>query len=357
VKIYKRAFVLGKFLPPHKGHRALIDLAASFSQHVVVAVEEQKNEKISVSDRAQIVRSFVPYNVSVKELRGHHPQSPQESASEEDFWAHWSKTIKSIACDVDVIVSSDDYGKRLADDLGADWIRCDRNIFPTSATKIKDNLWENFSDLVEQSQSILARRVTLLGAESTGKSTLAKNLSSVFDAALVPEYAEYHIKNHPPLYDKKFFQSMIAGQTGYRAAFGRDKKIIIEDSSAVTTALYAHEFGHVDLAKQILKSATESPPHLVIVSKLNGSRFAPDVHREGNEEKRHAHEKMLLEWLEKNKWNYVTVEGDWDERFQMAQEHMENFVSTWARAGWEDWTASPNQVKYKNEKRNSPKMA
>ena len=136
MKVYKRAFVIGKFLPPHAGHRALIDLASSFAQHVVVAVEQQKNEAIPVAHRAQIVRSFAPYNVSVKELLGQHPQSPSESNNEKEFWEHWTKTIKSIVSDVDVIVSSDDYGAKLASDLGVDWIKCDRAVFPTSATKI-----------------------------------------------------------------------------------------------------------------------------------------------------------------------------------------------------------------------------
>ena len=59
---------------------------------------------------------------------------------------------------------------------------------PISATAIREDPWANWRYLGPGVRAWYARRVCLMGAESTGKTTLAEALARVYDTVWVPEY-------------------------------------------------------------------------------------------------------------------------------------------------------------------------
>ncbi len=52
MKKYNKALVIGKFMPLHKGHLALIDFAATQARTVSVCVTGHDGEVISSAERA-----------------------------------------------------------------------------------------------------------------------------------------------------------------------------------------------------------------------------------------------------------------------------------------------------------------
>jgi len=70
------------------------------------------------------------------------------------------------------------------------------------------------------------KRLTLLGPESVGKTTLAERLAKRFDTQLVPEYGR--------TYDKKYMQSRFKQGKGWRE---QDLLAIAETHAAMREAL------------------------------------------------------------------------------------------------------------------------
>ena len=60
MKKYNKALVIGKFLPLHKGHLALIDFAATQAETVSVCVTGHDGEVISCTKRARwVIESYM----------------------------------------------------------------------------------------------------------------------------------------------------------------------------------------------------------------------------------------------------------------------------------------------------------
>ena len=91
---------------------------------------------------------------------------------------------------MDFVFGSETYIQKLAEVLTAKpfFVDVDRQVVPISGTSIRDNPDENWNYIPPSVQSYWRRRVTLLGAESAGKSTLSKLLAGYFNTKVIPEY-------------------------------------------------------------------------------------------------------------------------------------------------------------------------
>jgi NadR type nicotinamide-nucleotide adenylyltransferase len=192
--------VIGKFYPPHAGHHHLIDTAAGRCDRLTVVVAASPLETIPIALRAAW-------------LRERHPQSHVEIvpavddvAVDYESEAAWSAHVaifRTAAGDpVDVVFSSEEYGVELARRLGAVHVAVDprRERFPVSGTAVREDpvaCWEWLSPPV---RAYLARRVVVVGAESSGTTTLARALAAHYAARggvwaatrWVPEYGRLY---------------------------------------------------------------------------------------------------------------------------------------------------------------------
>jgi HTH-type transcriptional regulator, transcriptional repressor of NAD biosynthesis genes len=80
---------------------------------------------------------------------------------------------------VDAVVSSEPYGDELADWFEAEHVCIGpgRSVVPVSATQIRADVAGHWVDLTAPAQAGLAARVVVVGAESTGTSTIARVLA------------------------------------------------------------------------------------------------------------------------------------------------------------------------------------
>jgi len=67
-------------------------------------------------------------------------------------------------------------------------VDADRTAVPISATKIRNNLYENWNYLPTIVRKDFTKKVVILGTESVGKTTLVKNLAKYFNTSWVEEY-------------------------------------------------------------------------------------------------------------------------------------------------------------------------
>lgn len=129
-------FLLGKFLPLHRGHMHLIEFARARVEPLTVLVCTLRRDPIPGSLRYEWVRGLYP-DVDVRHCTDEIPSYPHEHP---DFWAIWTATIrKFLPAGPDWVFSSERYGDELADRLGArHWlVDLERRRVPVSGTGVR----------------------------------------------------------------------------------------------------------------------------------------------------------------------------------------------------------------------------
>lgn len=185
-KRFRHGLVLGKFYPLHAGHQALIRAASRDCERVTVQLLASSVESIALGVRAEW-------------LEAEHPEVNVVAAMDDaavDFdspaaWDEHMRLIESLLDEpVDAAFTSDGYGSELARRLGADWVQVDRGRIatPVSGTAVRADLRGHWWALPPSVRSWFARRVIVVGAESTGTTTLARGLAEHFGTVWVPEF-------------------------------------------------------------------------------------------------------------------------------------------------------------------------
>lgn len=241
--------VLGKFLPPHAGHVYLIEHALRCVDRLTVVVGTLAREPIPGALRFAWMTELFP-RATVVHLTDENPQEPSEHPA---FWAIWKASIQRVVPEpIDVVFASEPYGARLAEDHGARFIPVDpgRNVVPISGTAIRDDPFAHWQHLPAPVRAHYAKRVCIVGAESTGKSTLAAQLAAHYRTHCVPEYARTYLEalGRPPIASD--MPVIAAGQSASEDVLARScNRILICDTDTRVTRLWSEAlFGTCDPA-------------------------------------------------------------------------------------------------------------
>ena len=204
---FEHALVLGKFYPPHAGHHHLIRTAASRSARTTVAVLASTVESIPVADRVAWLRAEhagTPGLVVLGDVDDH----PVDFHSD-TVWALHVGIARAVLArraiidgtpgkaPVDAVFSSETYGDELAARLGARHVLVDlaRTAYPVSGTAIRADPMANWAHLARATRVGLCARIVVVGAESTGTTTLSRQLAARLGAPWVPEYGRAHTEH------------------------------------------------------------------------------------------------------------------------------------------------------------------
>ncbi|GAA3924466.1 nicotinamide-nucleotide adenylyltransferase [Actinomadura viridis] len=188
--------VIGKFYPPHAGHHHLIDTAAAACDRVTVIAAGSTVESVPLALRAAWLRETHPQpHVEIVPVVDDHEIDYDSDAA----WdAHVAAFRSGLDAPVDAVFSSEPYGPELARRMDAAHVPVDppRERFPVSGTAVRDDPAACWRWLAPPVRGHLARRVVVVGAESTGTTTLARALTGHYAARggdwaatrCVPEY-------------------------------------------------------------------------------------------------------------------------------------------------------------------------
>ncbi|MEV7615674.1 AAA family ATPase [Streptomyces sp. NPDC089799] len=172
---YGHGLVLGKFYPPHAGHHHLVRTALRQCARLTVLVCASSVESVPLADRVAWMREEHP-EADVVGAVDDHPVDLLDPA----VWdAHMAVFRAAVPGPVDAVFTSEEYGAELARRFGAEEVLVDpdRTRHPVSGTAVRADpaaCWEFLSAPV---RAALARRVVVLGAESTGTTTLSRALA------------------------------------------------------------------------------------------------------------------------------------------------------------------------------------
>jgi len=192
--------VVGKFLPPHRGHSHLIDTASAGADRVTVIVCERADDPVPAQVRAGMLRELHP-SVTVLVT----PDDIPEDRGDETSRAWAARTVELLGRAPDVVFTSEEYGQRYAGFLGAQHVSVDpdRRRYPVSGTMVRADPYRYARFLAPCVRAWYVRRVCVLGAESTGTTTLAEDLAAHYGCRWVPEYGraycEERIREEPAI--------------------------------------------------------------------------------------------------------------------------------------------------------------
>jgi HTH-type transcriptional repressor of NAD biosynthesis genes len=322
---FATGLILGKFMPVHKGHQYLIDFARKQVECLTVIVGTLASESIPGQLRYEWVKELYP-DVNVQHCTDENPQYPHEHA---DFWNIWVESIrKFIPEGPDVVFTSEDYGDELARRLGARHILCDvlRSCVPVSATKIRENPYENWQYIPEPVRPYFARRIVIYGPESTGKSTLAEKLATHYQTVWVPEFARNYLDEKGAWVELSDIAKIAEGQIASEESLARQaNRLLICDTELITTCVYSrHYFG--ECPAEVEQKADQRQYDLYLLLDIDVP-FVADWQRPDANSREEFFDTFRGE-LERRGHRYTVISGSYEERFAQAVKAIDAIFQT-----------------------------
>ena len=268
-----RGFLLGKFMPPHRGHLFVAETARRMVDQLTILVCSTPDEPIPGELRAQWMREAAAH-ARVLHLHRDLPQKPEDHP---DFWAIWRAAInESHPEPIDRVFTGETYGFRLAAELGAAPVVIDpeRSIFSISGSAIRNNPAAHWRDIAPPARAWFQTRLCILGPESVGKSWLAAHLARVYNTRWMPEYGRAYDIYYKQSAGKKGegwseddLLALAETHAAMRAALTPDAgPLFIEDTDPLMTAVWAeHLLGAPSMR---LEAAARAAPadHYILLS-------------------------------------------------------------------------------------------
>lgn len=315
--------VLGKFLPPHLGHLYLCDFARNYVDELTIVVGTLSTEPISGEIRYEWMRSLYP-NYNVVHLDVDLPQDPSETV---DFWDLWRTELNRVLPHApDFVFASENYGHRLAQELGARFIPVDpdRSIKKVSGTAIRADPFQHWDLMPDCVKQWYALRVCVFGPESTGKSTLTLNLATHFDTIAIPEYARTYLEAQGGDISFADIPNIARGQMASEdALIGSCNRIVFKDTDLLETLVWS-KFLYKECPAWIKHEAKVRRADLYLLTDVDVP-WVEDVVRYLPESRRSFFD-SCKETLESIDANYVVVSGDWASRFEIAVKTVEALI-------------------------------
>jgi NadR type nicotinamide-nucleotide adenylyltransferase len=316
--------ILGKFLPPHRGHVYAVEFARRFCDRLTVLVCSIAREPIPGRLRFGWMRELFP-DCDVRHVSDELPQEPGEHP---DFWPIWRDVVRRNTPALPrYVFASEQYGHKLSEVLGATFIPVDigREAMPVSGTAVRTDPmthWEHIPDCV---RPYFVKRVCVFGPESTGKSTLARDLGRHFRTAWVPEFARGLLDHKGGRCDAEDIELIACGQVASEDALARQaNRVLICDTDPLTTTIWADVlFGNCPPAVAKLAEERTYDQYLLLDVDVpwvdDAQRFLPHHRRE-------FFDRCEME-LKRRGRPYVVVRGGWEERFRTAVGAVEGLIT------------------------------
>ena len=266
----KLGLVVGKFAPPHKGHQLVIDTALETCDLVIVLVYGNPDfPEMPVHARADWIRAafskrsdlevFVPQNA---------PPNDADDFTQREFVRVW---LEERDLKPNMVFGSENYIAGFAAHIGASPVVVDleRLRVPTSGTEVR-KIWQAYRESVKYvndpplfyttpgdlelfaalearvSDKVLevsqrwrepVHRVVMMGAESTGKSTLTERLAQEFNEPFVLEYGREVWQNKNGELEQSDYTHIAEHHRELEdAAIVNAKRFLFVDTNAITTA-------------------------------------------------------------------------------------------------------------------------
>lgn len=312
---YKIGIVIGKFYPPHNGHHFLIETASAKCDRLFVLVCWKPSQTVPIKIRTACITEMHP-EVTVMEV---------EDVLADDDTQGWAKyTVQLLGQAPDVVFTSEDYGDAYAAAMGANHVMVDRNRvrMPCSGTMVRENPLDCLDWVSPLVRAFYIKRICIVGAESTGKTTLAQELARHYKTNWVPEYGrEYCLEKWKDgiitdNWTSEEFVKIAIEQSRQEDHLARcANKVLICDTDPFATAIWHERYLHSRNAEvEAIANGRRYDLYLLAGDEIP---FVQDGTRDGEHIKHWMHQRFV-EALSESGRRWVHVSGSPAERMSLA---------------------------------------
>lgn len=307
----KRGLIIGKFMPIHAGHIGLIKFAQEQCDELIVSMSytplDPINEQLRLDWIKEIFKDEPKIKVEISLDNFDNERLPMEERVK--IWANF---LRKRFPPVDVVFSSELYGIHLAHELSASHLLFDlnRSQFPVSATQIRASPFTYWQFIPEEVRPYYVKKVCFYGAESTGKSTMAKRMAEIYQTEFVPEVAREMISSNDFTVDDIVRIGQAQTQR-IKEKLRTANKVLFCDTDLITTQIYSRQYLH-EVPDILIKLEKETNYDLYFLFDTDVPWVADGLRDLGNQRETMA--KIFADELSIRRIHPIPVRGPWSER-------------------------------------------
>lgn len=321
---FSHGVVIGKFYPPHKGHEYVMQTALDQCERVTIIVCDREGQDPHAKMRADWIAEVFPQAIVC---------TTPDDLPDDDSCAWAQRTIEILGATPDAVFTSESYGDPYAHELGCVHVSVDpaRVHVPISGTRVRENPLIQWEFLSAPVRAHYAKRIVVLGAESTGTTTLAKDLADHFHTTWVPEYGRLYSEAklmdvNANVWTTDEFTHIARTQTEMENQLARVcNKVLICDTDAFATSVW-HE-RYMEIRSKAVEEIADKTSHTLYILTGDEIPFVQDGTRDG-EHIRHWMHNRFMERLTETRRPFIVVRGSREERLKQAIEAIEKYINT-----------------------------
>lgn len=326
---FRDAYIVMTAMPPTTGHQALIEYARHLVSEkegsvVKVLVCTQPGEPW-IKERVDALRKHFHSGVGDVSVYHYDDVIQQEPNGPDDFqfWDMWATILFDYGFQKgDYIVASESYGNKLAAAVDGVYMPFDpeRDIVHAKASRVRSEIGAlmAFDTILPEFQPNLIKTVTIFGAESTGKTTLARELGFWNEGHFLFEWARPYLETVKNEITDETMTAIWKGQKALQQ-FGktlRNKPFVVQDTDLFSTWGYWNMWSWPTMPPDLGVDAYALKSDLYIITRSN-IPFEVDPLRYGGD-KRESDDRYWIDIAEMFDLNYIVLDGDerLDRQFQ-----------------------------------------
>ncbi len=307
-----KGVILGRFMPPHEGHVALIRTASYLVDKLTIVLAAADSDPITPAVRKGWMEELFPESVVIVANNGAE-QLPTNDPE-------WARIIRGFHPEpIDRVIGSEGYFVDLAKALNAQHFILDPMwmAFPANSVEIRQDPFGHWESIPDQVRPFFQKRLTMVGPESTGKSYMADFLAKKFGGPYVPEYGRPYEKfREPGDYRAEELHFIVDGHVAHRKTLSmKAGPILFEDTDPLLTAVWAEMLlGH---SLPDLEAEIELPDHYLLLD-ANAPWEEDPLRYYAKQEMRDLFFDRIKAKLDAFEASYTLISGGWKEREEQA---------------------------------------
>lgn len=343
---YKVGMYGGSFDPLHIGHLHDIIRAASMCEKLYVMISWcEGRESTSKELRYRWILNNTKHLDNVKILLVEDKAVSKEEYNTDYYWEKGAQDIKNmIGKPLDAVFCGSDYlGTNRFESLykpESEVIYFDRSEVPISSTELRFDVYENWQYIPPIARPYYAKKVLVVGGESTGKSTLVQNLAIAYNTNYVREIGRdtCEIAGGEDFMNKEdLYENLLRQKTEELEALKTCNKLLFIDTDALTTKFYSQFLltnqEEIKKCGNLADAITNINDFDLVLFLEPTVKFVQDGTRnEKIEADRLKYSEQIKQLFDEHGIDYICIGGDYLERFNRAKQIIQerfNIVTIW----------------------------
>lgn len=298
-------------MPIHKGHLALIDFAKSQCESLIVSMSYTPNDPIDPLLRLEWLRQLFDNQLNI-ELAFELDDFNDDGLPLFEATKLWADFIQKRFPNINAFFCSEDYGAPLSHHLNLPCVVFDkpRLQLPISATQIRAEPFKHWHYIPSVVQPYFVKKVCIYGPESTGKTTLTRDLAQHFNTEFAHEVAR------DLLTDNNITIADILRIGRAQTALVEQKtltadKVLFCDTDVITTQIYCNLYLN-ELPLELIDLEAKMHYDLYVLLDIDVP-WVEDPLRDFGDKRAEMYALFKSE-LDKRGIDYIKVSGNWNER-------------------------------------------